>query len=60
MAIAERLAQVVNEIQHVENDLRERRRLLALPFLETPAPGEPCRRGKPHPRDGPENKGPRE
>ena len=29
-------------------------------FLETPVPGEPCRRGKPHPCDGPENKGPRE
>lgn len=28
MAIAERLAQVGEEIQHVENDLRERRRLL--------------------------------
>lgn len=28
MAIAERLAKVGEEIQHVENDLRERRRLL--------------------------------
>lgn len=28
MAIAERLAQVGEEIQHVENDLRERRGLL--------------------------------
>ncbi len=29
-------------------------------LLETPAPGEPCRRRRPHARDGTENKGPRE
>lgn len=29
-------------------------------LLETPAPGEPCRRRRPHARGGPENKGPRE
>lgn len=29
-------------------------------LLETPAPGEPCRRRRPHARDGRGNKGPRE
>nr|GEY52512.1 retrovirus-related Pol polyprotein from transposon TNT 1-94 [Tanacetum cinerariifolium] len=58
-ANASRLAQAVNEIQHVENELRQNRIILRL-FSETPVPGEPCRRGKPHPCDELENKGPRE
>lgn len=59
MDIAERLAQVGEEIQHVENDLRDRRILLKS-LLETPVPGEPCRRRRLHARDGTGNKGPRE
>lgn len=42
MAIAERLAQVVNEIEHAENDLRERRRLLTALFWRHLRPANPA------------------
>lgn len=60
IADATRLAQVVNEIQNVGNELCEHRKPKNLNkfFLETLALTEPNHHGRPHPCDRPENKGP--